>query len=74
MNQRLLIELTQHWTPEQILALYDLCSLMSETLWQQHEEILLAHMMRIDRESEDGSSNFHTQDNLELPFDDPIPF
>ena len=61
-------------TTEHVQALCDFCSLMNYTLWQQYEEILLKHMIRIDWESGDGSSRIHKQDHLELPLDDPIPF
>jgi hypothetical protein len=75
MNQRQLQELTQQWTPEQLLAAYDFCCLMSDTLWQQHEDTLLELMVERDRISDNNNrSGCQQSDNLELPFDDPIPF
>lgn len=75
MNQRQLRELTQQWTPEQLLAAYDFCCLMSDTLWQQHEDTLLELMVERDRISDTFNQlSGEPNDNLELPFDDPIPF
>lgn len=74
MNPRRLLELTERWTPEQLLAAYDFCCLMSDTLWQQHEDTLLEQMVERDREKTEEPINGQYHDNLELPFDDPIPF
>lgn len=75
MNRQQLLELTQQWTPEQLLAAYDFCCLMSDTLWQQHEDKLLELMVERDRISDNNNRSGCQQiDNLELPFDDPIPF
>ena len=74
MKQLPLIELTQQWTPEQLLAVYDLCRLISETLWQQHEDTLLEQM--IERDQGNGHEPYSRQknSNLDVPFDEPIPF
>ena len=69
MKQGLPYELMQNWTPEQLLAVYDFCRLMSEAIWQQHEDTLLEQMIDSDRESDLLDNN----DNLELPFDDDKP-
>ena len=74
MNQRLMIELTQHWTPEQLLAVYDFSRQLNEAIWQQHETELLELMYERDQKCGHESISRHQQDNLELPFDDPIPF
>lgn len=74
MNERALFELTQHWTPDQLLALYDFCRLMEEVLWQRHEDTLLEQMIIRDQENGFEPFSSHRQENLELPFDDPIPF
>lgn len=69
------LTLIDEWTPAQKLAVYDFCRLMSETLWQQHEDVLLEEMMRIDRAN--GFEHQHPVDNrnLELPFwDDELTF
>lgn len=73
MNQRQLRELTQQWTPEQLLAAYDFCCLMSDTLWLLHEDTLLELMVERDRISDNNPCSCEQNDNLELPFDDPIP-
>ena len=38
------------WSPEQKLAVYDLCRLISETLWQHDRDGLLEAMIRDDNE------------------------
>lgn len=74
MNPRGPLELTERWTPEQLLAAYDLCCLMSDTLWQQHEDTLLEQMIERDREHPEEPISGQHHGNLELPLDDPIPF
>ena len=56
------------WSIEQKLAVYDLCRLISEGLWQQDRDGLLEAMIRDDHER--GFDNR----NLELPFEDDPPF
>ena len=61
------------WSTEQRLAVYDLCRLISESLWQHDRDGLLEAMIRDDHErgfDHVGDPN----PNLELPFDDDLPF
>lgn len=74
MNARPLLHLIDACTPAQKLAVYDFCRLMSEILWQRHEDVLLEEMMRIDRENGFEHLNTDAGRNLELPFDDEIKF
>ena len=74
MNRRLMIVMTQHWTPEQLLAVYDFSRELNEAIWQQHEDELLELMYERDQKSGHEPISCQRQDNLELPFDDPIPF
>lgn len=74
MNRQRVLELTERWTPEQLLAAYDFCCLMSDTLWQQHEQTLLEQMVERDREGAEEPVSGQRHDSPELPFDDPIPF
>lgn len=75
MKQPLPDELMQNWSPEQLLAVYDFCKLMSEAIWQQHEDVLLEQMIDSDREREADLLERQTDNgNLELPFDDNTPF
>ena len=62
------------WSIEQKLAVYDLCRLISESLWQHDRDALLEAMIRDDRaRGFDHVDDFHNR-NLELPFDDDLPF
>ena len=62
------------WSIEQKLAVYDLCRLISESLWQQDRDALLEAMIRDDRaRGFEHADDFHSR-NLELPFDDDLPF
>jgi len=68
------LPIMETWSPEQKLAVYDLCRIIGEILWQHDRDGLLQAMIRDDR-----SRGFeHTPDpdnpNLELPFDDDLPF
>jgi len=62
------------WSIEQKLAVYDLCRLISETLWQHDRDGLLEAMIREDLER--GFDHTYDLDNcnLELPFEDDLPF
>ncbi len=62
------------WSPEQKLAVYDLCRLISEILWQQDRDGLLEAMIRDDNER--GFDHVYDIDNrhLERPFEDDWPF
>jgi hypothetical protein len=71
---RLPLAIMQTWSPEQKLAVYDLCRLISEVLWQHDRDSLLEAMIRDDRDR--GFDHAYDLDNpnLELPFDDDLPF
>ena len=56
------------WSIEQKLAVYDLCRLISETPWQHDRDGLLEAMIR-----DDHARGFDHR-NLELPFQDDLPF
>jgi hypothetical protein len=60
------------WSPEQKLAVYDFCRLFSEILWQHDRDGLLEAMIRDDRDL-DHADDLRNR-NLELPFDDDLPF
>jgi hypothetical protein len=62
------------WSPEQRLAVYDFCRLISEILWQHDRDGLLEAMIRDDRDH--GFDHAYDLDhrNLELPFEDDLPF
>jgi hypothetical protein len=62
------------WSIEQKLAVYDLCRLISETLWQHDRDGLLEAMIRDDLKR--GFDHTYDLDNcnLELPFEDDLPF
>ena len=62
------------WSIEQKLAVYDLCRLISEILWQHDRDGLLEAMIRDDRDR--GFDHAYDLDNrnLELPFEDDLPF
>ena len=68
------LAIMESWSPEQKLAVYDFCRIISESLWQQDRDGLLEAMIRDDRER--GFDHGHNFDNpnLELPFDDDLPF
>ena len=62
------------WSIEQKLAVYDLCRWISEILWQHDRDGLLEAMIRDDRNR--GFDHAYDLDNpnLELPFEDDLPF
>jgi len=60
------------WSIEQKLAVYDLCRLISEILWQHDRDGLLAAMIRDDHVR--GFDHDRDNRNLELPFNDDLPF
>ena len=66
------LPIMETWSPEQKLAVYDLCHLIGEVLWQHDRDGLLQAMIRDDQRR----SLAHEPDNpnLELPFDDDLPF
>lgn len=48
--------------------------MMTELIWQEHGEELLDLMQESDRENGHEPITTRSADNLELPFDDPLPF
>ena len=68
------LSIIETWSPEQKLAVYDLCRLISETLWQQDRDSLLEAMIRDDNER--GFDHPYDIDNrnLERPLEDDWPF
>ena len=62
------------WSIEQKLAVYDLCRLISESLWQQDRDGLLEAMIRDDHKRGFDHTDDLDNPNLELPFDDDLPF
>ena len=71
---RLPLSIMETWSPEQKLAVYDLCRLISEVLWQHDRDGLLEAMIRDDQKR--GFEHAYDLDNpnLELPFEDDLPF
>ena len=68
------LPIMQTWSPEQKLAVYDFCRIISESLWQHDRDSLLQAMILDDQQH--GFEHAHDPDNpnLELPFDDDLPF
>lgn len=62
------------WSPEQKLAVYDLCQIMSEALWQNDRDSLLQAMIHDDQLHGFEHAGDPDNPNLELPFDDDLPF
>jgi hypothetical protein len=62
------------WSIEQKLAVYDLCRLIGETLWQHDRDGLLEAMIRDDHARGFAHADDYNHRNLELPFDDDLPF
>jgi hypothetical protein len=62
------------WSPKQKLAVYDLCQLISETLWQNDRDNLLQAMILEDQQRGFKHASAPENPNLELPFDDDLPF
>ena len=56
------------WSTEQKLAVYDLCRLISETLWQHDRDGLLEAMISDDRDRGFDHACHLDNRNLELPF------
>jgi hypothetical protein len=68
------LSIMETWSPEQRLAVYDLCRLISESLWQQDRDGLLEAMIRDDHKRGFDHTDDLDNPNLELPFDDDLPF
>lgn len=62
------------WSVEQKLAVYDFCRLISEILWQHDHDRLLEAMIRDDHERGFNHTSLIDNPNLELPFEDDLPF
>ena len=60
-----------HWTTDQILAVYDVCQMISATLMARHKDQLLEKMIEIDHriESSQLMPNEY-DDNRQLSFDE----
>lgn len=74
MTTQLPLPIMETWSPQQRLAVYDLCRLISEILWQHDRDGLLDAMIRNDLDR--GLEHPYDIDdlNLQLPFDDDLPF
>lgn len=77
MNDQQLLDCLQAWTPDQVLAVHELCQWLDDTLWEQHQETLLAKYMRQEHEENLRQSDIDTDltpvTSVSLP-DDTIPF
>jgi hypothetical protein len=67
------LSIMETWSPEQRLAVYDLCRLISESLWQQDRDGLLEAMIRDDHKRGFDHTDDLDNPNLELPVDDDLP-
>ena len=68
------LSMMETWSPEQRLAVYDFCRLISEILWQHDRDGLLEAMIRDDHKRGFDHTGDLDNPNLELPFDDDLPF
>ena len=68
------LPIMETWSSEQKLAVYDLCRLISEVLWQYDRDALLDAMIRDDQQHGFDHPGHHDNRNLDLPFDDDLPF
>ena len=68
------LPIMETWSIEQKLAVYDLCRLISESLWQQDRDGLLEAMIRDDHKRGFDHTGDLDNPNLELPFEDDLPF
>lgn len=69
-----LLSIMATWSPEQKLAVYDLCRLISDSLWYHDRDALLEAMIRDDYERGFDHHLDADHPNLELPFEDTPPF
>lgn len=60
----------EQWSHEQVLAVYDLCQIISATLMQRYEDQLLEKM--IESEQRHFAATEKVERNLSLPFDEPF--
>ena len=68
------LSIMESWSPEQKLAVYDFCRIIGEVLWQHDRDGLLKAMIRDDRDRGCDHADDPDNPNLELPFDDDLPF
>ena len=68
------LSIMKNWSPEQKLAVYDLCQVISEFLWHHDRDALLEAMIRDDRDRGIDHTCDLDDHNLQLPFDDELPF
>ena len=67
LSSRFTLQLPDHWTPEQALAVYELLTDLADALWNRYE-IPLFQLLAPELDQNDDSQ-------LDLfDFDDPIPF
>lgn len=65
----------QNWNADQVLAVYDLCQMISATLMLRHHDELIDKMIELDLQRGFEHPIITQPDdlNLQLPFDDPLP-
>ena len=68
------LPIMETWSAEQKLAVYDFCRIISEILWQHDRDGLLQAMIRDDNERGLDHNSDLDNPNLELPFEDNLPF
>ena len=73
-NIQLPLSIMETWSPQQKLAVYDLCRLISETLWQQDRDALLDAMIRDDQQRGLEHTDDLLNTYLERPFEDDLSF
>jgi hypothetical protein len=61
------LQLPDHWTPEQALAVYELLTDLANAIWNRYELTLIEQLRS---ECDDGNTS---QPDL-FDFDDPLPF
>ena len=67
LSTRFTLQLPDHWTPEQALAVYELLKELADTIWDRYELVLI-EQLRGDLD-EDDSAQLALFD-----FDDPLNF
>lgn len=64
----------QRWNADQVLAVYDLCQMISATLMVRHRDQLIERMIELDQlRGYEHPIPVEEDPNYELPFDDPLP-
>ncbi|MGI9332084.1 MAG: hypothetical protein ACR2RL_02905 [Gammaproteobacteria bacterium] len=64
MNPTIEHLIPDYWTPEQALAAFDLANAIAELIWQRYHSELLPLL----------EPDAHDENQLDLPFNDSIPF